>query len=119
MSDAIRILSVEDDDFIKMFLRDIFWLHGSRYGLQFKIVDNVEAAEKILQNPAERPKLILLDVGLPIRQGGELDREAGFKFLEKVKGNPETKNIKVVVYSSHGDKELADRAMKCGATSFS
>jgi len=103
---------------MKMYLRDIFWLHAAQHNFQFKMVDNIEEAEKIVSDPASRPHLVLLDIGLPLRRGGEVDKEAGFKFVERLRKDPETKDLKIIIFSSHGDKEIQERAIQAGADQF-
>jgi len=121
MEKSIKILSIEDDEFMRIFLKDVFWLHGRGNNLddcEFGMVDNVRDAEERIANPETKPDLIFLDLMLPQTKDGALDKEAGFKFLEKIKSNPKTKDIKIVVFSAYRDKELQSRALKLGAEKF-
>jgi CheY-like chemotaxis protein len=121
MLKPIKILSVEDDEFMRIFLKDVFWLHGRGNGFnacEFEMVDNVRDAEEKIADPEAKPDLIFLDLMLPQAQEGVLDREAGFKFLKKIKSNPKTKDIKIIIFSAYKDKELQEKALKLGAEKF-
>lgn len=58
----------------------------------------------------EKPDVILLDLRLP--------KLNGFEFLEKLKQNPETKNISVVVLSALWQDEDKKRALDLGANLY-
>jgi len=121
MMNPIKILSVEDDEFMRIFLKDIFWLHCRSVGFgncELEIVDNIKDAEEKIFNPETKPNLIILDVMLPQNKNGSIDREGGFKLLEKIKSDPKNKDIKVVIFSAYRDKELQSRALKMGAEKF-
>ena len=118
MDKPIRILAIEDDEFIRIFLKDIFWIHGIKDGYQFRMVDNIKSAEELVADRETRPDLIFLDLMLPPCLGGTINREAGFHFLEKLKSNPDTGDIKVIIFSAYRDRELQDRALKLGADKF-
>jgi CheY-like chemotaxis protein len=59
---------------------------------------------------SEKPDLILLDLSMP-----EPD---GFAVLERLQADPTTRNIPVIVLTSHGDEESARRSFEAGATDF-
>jgi len=118
MEKPIKILSVEDDEFMRIFLKDVFWLHGISNNFQFNVVENIKKAEDCVANPETKPDLIFLDVVLPDHIGGTLDKEGGLRFLQELKSNPETKNIKVVIFSAYGDKEIKEKALKLGAEKY-
>lgn len=114
----IKILSVEDDEFMRIFLRDIFWIHGVKHNYEFQMTENTGKAKELLQDPKNRPDIIFLDLMLPDHTGGTLDKEAGFHFLEYIKSTPELKDIKVIIFSAYSDKEIKDKALALGADNF-
>ncbi len=59
---------------------------------------------------AEVPDLLFLDLGLP-----SLD---GWAVLERVRSNPRTANLPVVVVTGYGADAVRDRAMAAGADGF-
>ena len=117
---SIKILSIEDDEFMRIFLKDVFWIHGMKGedNFEFSIVNDFRKAREILSDPANRPDVILLDLMMADKEGGMVDREAGFHFLEEIKAQKETKGIKIIIFSGFSDKEIKDKAEKIGADKF-
>ncbi len=113
-----KILSIEDDAFMKMFIKDVFWLYGIKEGYLFQSANNIKKGWNIVENLETRPDLILLDLVLPEVELGALQKDGGFQFLEKLRANPELKNIKVIIFSSYKDEELKERAKKLGVEDF-
>ena len=82
------------------------------------MVDNLSDAEKFLVKPETKPDLIFLDLMMPERKNEGVNKEAGFHFLKKLKSNPQTKDIKIVIFSAYRDKKIRDRVLKLGADRF-
>lgn len=98
------ILVIEDDKFLRELL--VRKLGGE--GFDVKNAIEAEAAFAIL---AERkPKMIFCDLILP-----GVD---GFQILERIKGDPKTADIPVVILSNLGQKEDFEKAMALGAKDF-
>lgn len=70
--------------------------------------DGMTAMEAVRQH---RPKIILLDVMMP----GEMD---GLQVLEKIKGDPQTRNILVAILSARGQTTDQEDARKRGADAY-
>lgn len=118
MSDnQLKILSIENDEFMKIFLKDIFWIHGANKE-DLNIFGNLKKAREFLKNPENKPDIILMGIGLPEEDGEKIDVKNGFRFLEDLKSNPETKDIKVIIFSNFGDKEIKEKALKMGVCKF-
>jgi DNA-binding NarL/FixJ family response regulator len=118
--EEIKILSIEDDEFMRIFLKDVFWVHGmqAKDDVKLTMVDSFKKVKDILCDPSTRPDIILLDLMVPDENEGIVDREAGFHFLEEIKTNKDTKDIKVIIFSGFSDKEIKDKATKLGADRF-
>ncbi|MEW5907623.1 MAG: response regulator [Patescibacteria group bacterium] len=116
MNGPIKILAIEDDEFIRILLMDIFWIHGVKDNLQLLLASNISEARDILNR--EKPALIILDMMLPEKEEEPLNKLAGCKFLEELKKNSRTRDIKILVFSGFDDKELKEKAMKLGADKF-
>jgi len=79
-----------------------------RLGVQMTTATNgKEALDKVAEN---KPDLILLDLMMPVMDG--------FEVLERLKGDPQTQNIKIVVLSALNNETEIVRAMKDGAEDF-
>ena len=117
MAKPLKILIIEDDEFMRIFLKDVFWIHNGS-GKELYLAGTLSQGRQIMNDPGFKPDIIFLDLRLPEKQGDTPELEGSFRFLEELKSNPQTKDIKVIIFSSFGDKEIKDRAMKLGAEKF-
>ena len=99
MTNATRILLVEDEDFVRSSLVALL----EEEGYEVEAVESVDAAEGVLAR--EAPDLVLTDLRLPGRDGDAL--------LERVDAS-----TPVVLISGHGTLEEAVDAMRRGAYDF-
>ncbi len=101
---AKTILVVEDDK----FLRELISKKLKDEGYQLaQAVDGEEGAEKAKK---VSPDLILLDLILP-----GID---GFEVLSRIKKDPTTSDIPVIILSNLGQKEEIEKGIKLGATDY-
>jgi len=70
-------------------------------------VDGTEGLDRITE---ELPDVVVLDIGLPGLDGWEV--------LTRMRANPESSEVKVLVLTAHAQPEMADRAAKGGADAF-
>ncbi|MDO8564832.1 MAG: response regulator [bacterium] len=99
-----RIMWVEDDE----FLSDIIARKLSAQGCSLLHASDGDAALRLLKK--EKPDLILLDILL---QGID-----GYEILKRLKENPETGDIPVILLSNLGSKEDMEKGKKLGAVRF-
>ena len=120
MTQKQKILLVDDNEIIRIYFREIFWIHGLENQYDLTVAENIENAEGLINMPETRPDIIFLGLVMPMRQGLRTvtTPEAGFSLLQKVKSNPRTRSIKVVIFSGYDDKEYQDRAKELGADAY-
>jgi two-component system, OmpR family, alkaline phosphatase synthesis response regulator PhoP len=70
-------------------------------------VDGVDALEKVGEH---RPDLILLDIMMP--------RMSGFQVCRKIKGDPKTKDIQVLMVTALNELGDIEQATECGTDDF-
>lgn len=99
-----KILIVEDDIFMMKLYSKVFALEG------FEVATAVNGQEGMLHVYKESPEIILLDIMMPEMNGLEM--------LEKVKGDPATKNIPVIMLTNLAGKTEADTAIAKGAAKY-
>ncbi|MBI5732251.1 MAG: response regulator [Candidatus Magasanikbacteria bacterium] len=116
----IKILLVDDDEMIRIYLTEIFWVHGLEAKYEIEDVNTAEKAEELIRNPETRPQLIFLDLVMPILKDGRVEStpEAGLNLLKKIKSDPELENIKVVIFSGFTKDDFKNEALKLGAEVF-
>lgn len=99
-----KIMWVEDDVFLsdiiakKLSIQNCVLLHANNGDETFAMLEN------------ETPDIIILDILLPGINGYEI--------LEKLKANPKTKGIPVVILSNFGQKNEVEKGLQLGAEKF-
>lgn len=99
-----KILVVEDNDMnLDMLMRRL-----ARKG--HEIIIAVNGKQAIAKAESEQPKLILMDLSLPVMDGWEATR------LLKV--NKNTRHIPVIVLTAHAFKSDHDKALEAGCDDY-
>ena len=99
-----KILFIEDEATLQKTLGDV--LRKENY----EVISALNGEIGLRMAVTQKPDLILLDLILP-----KLD---GFKVLEKLKENPETKKIPVVILTNLERMEDVNKALEIGATTY-
>jgi CheY-like chemotaxis protein len=98
------IMVVEDNE----LSRDALSRRLARRG--YRIVMAVDGAQAIELARAERPDVILMDLGLPRVDGWEATRQ--------LKADPRTRHIPIIVLSAHAMSNDRDKALQAGGDDF-
>jgi len=99
-----KVLVVEDES----FLRDLLSMKLSKE--ECVLIHAFDGDEALTAIEEQKPDIVLLDLVLPSM--------SGFDVLEKVKKNPDTASIPVIILSNLGQQEDIDRGKKLGAVDF-
>lgn len=99
-----KILIVEDDPLISRMYEKIFTFE------KFDVVLAADGEEGLTKIREAKPTLVLLDVMMPKLNGLEV--------LEKVKADPETKGIPVVMLTNLAGQKDAETALSKGAVKY-
>ena len=99
-----KVLIIEDDGFLASIYAQKLELDGFEVAFATNGEDGLKLAQK------DKPDLVLLDLLMP-----QMD---GFEVLEKLKADPATSAIKVLVLSNLGQKEDVERCLKLGAVGY-
>jgi len=102
--DGATVLLVEDD----RFLRKAAQATLSKGGLTVTVA--VDGEEALASARARTPDLILLDLIMPKVQG--------FEVLRRLKEDPSTRDIPVIVLSNLGQESDVQRAVLAGAAGY-
>jgi CheY-like chemotaxis protein len=98
------IMVVEDNE----MSRDALSRRLERRG--YRIVLAVDGAQAVALGRAERPDIILMDLGLPKVDGWEATRQ--------LKADPVTQRIPIIVLSAHAMTNDRDKALQAGGDDF-
>ncbi len=97
-----KILIVDDQSFIRTLLKNKLE--------EFSTVEAANGNEAMGKAKFAKPDLILLDIVMPKKDGIEV--------LKDLQANVETRNIPVIVISSHAEDEKRSQALEFGAKEF-
>ena len=99
-----KILLIEDNE----MNRDMLSRRLERKGFDVLLAeDGAEGLERIL---SDAPDLVLLDLSLPV-----LD---GFGVLKRVREDPESKSVPIIVLTAHAMEHDREKSIEMGADDF-
>jgi CheY-like chemotaxis protein len=101
----MRILVVEDQDSIRRMIEALVQARG------YEVTAVSSGAKAIDVALTQAPDIVLLDLNLP----GQYD---GFDVCQKLRADPTTRSVPVVVISAMDDDESRARATAAGATAY-
>jgi len=100
-----RILVVDDERDVREVVKTTLQENG------YQVVEATDGVEAYADAAvAGKPDLIVLDLMLP--------KLNGFEVLEKLKENPQTSYIPVVILTARGQAQDETRALRSGATDY-
>ena len=99
-----KILVVEDEDHVRQVVA--LTLMGEGY----QIVEAVHGLMGYNKAVSEHPHLIVMDLNMPVMDGLEA--------LSKLKGNPETAKIPVIILTARIDAASERQCMEAGAVDY-
>lgn len=97
--EAPLVLLVEDHP-------DTRQMYAQFLGLQFEIVEAPDAERALTMIEGRPPQLVITDLGLP--------GMSGFEMIERLKADPETRDIPVICLSGFGGHAHEERAHELG-----
>ena len=101
----MRILVVEDQDSIRRMIEALVRARG--YDVE-AVPNGARAIDAAIKSP---PDLVLLDLMLP----GQYD---GFEVCSRLRADPSTRSVPVIVISALDDPESREKAASAGATAY-
>lgn len=101
----MRILVVEDQDSIRRMIEALVQARGYQVTA---VSSGAKAIDVALTDP---PDIVLLDLNLP----GQYD---GFDVCQRLRADPATRGVPVVIISAMDDDESRARATAAGATAY-
>ena len=100
----IQVLLVEDDTFLANIYKTKFEMEG------FRVSVSVDGEAGLADAKKKKPNIILLDILLP-----KMD---GFVVLSKLKEDPATKKIPVILLTNLGQKDDVEKGLELGAVDY-
>jgi len=104
MTPQPRILIVDDEPF------NIDYLEQELEDLNYETLSASNGREALEKIQSEMPDLVLLDIMMPVMDG--------FAVLEKVKADPATRAIPIIIISANNDLKSVARGIEMGAEDY-
>jgi CheY-like chemotaxis protein len=99
-----KILYVEDNE-------DNVYMLKNRLGRKgYTVIIATDGAQGVAMASAEQPKLIIMDLSLPVLDGWEATR--------RIKAAPETRHIPIIALSAHAMTGDREKALAAGCDDF-
>ncbi len=98
------ILIVEDETILRTNIRDMLIFEG------FHVIEAQHGVEAIQMTQSHQPDLVICDVAMP-----EMD---GFEVLTRLKADPETAAIPVLMLTAQAEKSAIQHGLAMGATDY-
>lgn len=99
-----KVLIVDDEPF------NIDYLEQELDDLHYETISAVNGNDALDKVALESPDLILLDIMMPVMDG--------FEVLSRLKAEPTTRDIPVIVISAHSDLQSMVKGIQCGAEDY-
>lgn len=114
----IKILSLEDEEFFNIFLRDSLIVYSPQK-VDFDFASSKKEFFYILNKEnTQKPDIIFLCLAVSDENGGRLKMQGGFDVLKTLKESPEFKNIPVYIFSRYNEEGLKKKARQLGAERY-
>ncbi len=105
MAEKIKIMAVDDEPDIVKIIKISMELAN------FDVIEAYNGEECLAKlKSGERPALILLDIMMP--------GLSGYEVCQKIKQEPEFKNIKIIMLTAKGQKGDAEQGLQVGADDY-
>ena len=102
---ALDVLIVDDSPAMRSFIGRVLDLSGMEIGERLEAGHGAEALEILSRSWVD---VILTDINMPVMNGEEM--------LRRVRGNPDTENLPVIVVSTEGSETRLQNLQELGAT---
>ncbi len=99
-----KILIIEDDPLMRRMYQKIFTFE------KYSVTMATNGEDGLVKVKSQKPNLILLDIMMP--------KMNGLQVLTKLKADPDTKKIPVIVLTNLAGKQDAETAMAKGAVKY-
>lgn len=115
-----KILLIDDNEIVRLMFSNVFWLHGLGDKYELTTVGSVGEAFTFINNVATRPHIVFTGLVMPFEKEGKISTsaEAGFSLLRQIKSTPETKSIRVIIFSGYNEDEYRSQALSLGAEMY-
>ncbi|HAS80851.1 MAG: hypothetical protein UR25_C0004G0054 [Candidatus Nomurabacteria bacterium GW2011_GWE1_32_28] len=109
-----KILLIDNNEMLRIYFRDIFWIHGNNDLYEIDVVSSFEEAEKKLEYKETKPDIIFLDIVMSVNgtdNSIENEINRSLSFIKKIKDNKSLSDIKIIIYSDQKEKLVKEKVV--------
>ena len=99
-----KVLVIDDEQVVRQVVNRLLTIEG------YQIIEAPYGQAGYQMAVSEKPNIILLDLMMPVMDG--------FQVLSKLKSNPETRSIPVIILTAKIDAESERHCMRAGAVDY-
>ena len=118
----IKILLIDSDEMMRIYFRDIFWIHGRSDTYEINMASSIKEAEKNIGSEDTRPDTIFLDITTPASNENKNSSDECLKnslsFIEKIKKDNKLSSIKIIIFSNKKEDSIKEEVEKLGVDGF-
>jgi len=116
-----KILLIDSDEMMRIYFRDIFWVHGRSDTYEITIVSSLEEAERKIADKDTKPDTIFFDIMMVSTDGhssGDEQIRKNLSFIERIKKDKDMSSVKIIVFSNKKEESIKEEASKLGVDGF-
>ncbi len=116
----IKILIIDSNEMMRIYFRDIFWIHGRGNEYEVLTAASIPEAEKIVFDKSIGIDTIFLDIMMSSKKSHISAFEVArcVEFVTKIKSNKEFSCVKIILYSAYSEETLKENLSKIGIDGF-
>ena len=115
-----KILIIDSDEMMRIYFRDIFWIHGRSKDYEISLASSLDEAEKIVFDKVTCPDSVFLEIMTLSKKNhiSAFEIAKCIEFVAKIKNNKDMNSVKVILYSNYKDEALKENLSKIGIDGF-
>ncbi|MFA6177636.1 MAG: response regulator [Candidatus Paceibacterota bacterium] len=117
----IKILLIDSDEMMRIYFRDIFWIHGRSDIYEISMASSLEEAEKKITDKDIKPDTVFLDIMMTSsgeRISGDEQIRKNLSFIERIKKDKDLSSIKIIIFSNKKEDSIKEEVSKLGVDGF-
>ena len=116
-----KILFIDSDEMMRIYFRDVFWIHGRSDTYEITVASSIKEAEKKIADKETKPDTIFMDIMMvypgECSSSDEQIRSA-LSFIERIKKDKNTSSIKIIIFSNKKEESIKEEAARLGVDGF-
>lgn len=116
-----KILLIDDDEMMRIYFRDIFWIHGRSDSHEVVLASSFDEAERFINDKNTQPNTIFLDAMIPVKgEKNKIDDQVNrsLSFVKKIKNDKNLSDIKIIIFSGQKEKYIEKAFNKLGVDGY-